>query len=69
MGPEAIFTQVIDVGTAYVFQVELLIQRRLCSIFKCRVGLPDIHEYFWVDGLSTDPREMGHHKEKPLLFH
>ena len=28
-----------------VFWVELLIQRRLCSIFMSGVGLPDIHEY------------------------
>ena len=42
---EAIFSHVIDVGTGYVFLVELLVQRRLCSIFVSRVGLPDIHEY------------------------
>ena len=42
---EAVFTHVIDVGTGYVFRVELLVQRRLCPIFVSRVGLPDIHEY------------------------
>ena len=42
---EALFTHVIDVGTGYVFWVELLVQRRLCPIFVSRVGLPDIQEY------------------------
>ena len=28
-----------------VFWVELLVQRRLCSIFVSGVELPDIHEY------------------------
>ena len=40
-----VFTHVIDVGTSYVFWVELLVQRRLCPIFVSRFGLPDIHEY------------------------
>ena len=42
---EVVFTHVIDVGTCYVFRVELLVQRRLCPIFVSRVGLLDIQEY------------------------
>ena len=59
MGPRGRFTHVIDVRTGYVFQVELLVQRRLCPNFVSRVGLPDIHKYSGVDGLSMDPREWG----------
>ena len=33
------------VETGFVPWVELLVQRRLCSIFMSGVGLPDIHEY------------------------
>ena len=33
------------VGTSFVPWVELLVQRRLWSIFVSGVGLPDIHEY------------------------
>ena len=42
---KAVFTHVIDVGTGYVFWVELLVQRRPCPIFMSRVGLSDIYEY------------------------
>ena len=42
---EAVFTHVINVGTGYVFRVELLVQRGLCPIFETKVGLPDIHEH------------------------
>ena len=43
---EAVFTHVIDVGTSYVFWIELLVQRRLCPIFVRDVGSLDIHECF-----------------------
>ena len=36
---------IVIVGTSYVPWVELLVQRRLCSIFVSGVGLPDIQEY------------------------
>ena len=42
---EVVFTHVIDVGTGYVFRVELLLQRRLHPIFVGWVGLPNIHKY------------------------
>ena len=45
MGSRGRFYSCVDVGTGYVFRVELLVQRRLCPIFVSRVGLPDIHEY------------------------
>ena len=36
---------ILIVGTGYVPWVELPVQRRLCQIFVCGVGLPYIHEY------------------------
>ena len=30
--------------------VELPVQERLCPIFVSLVGLPDIHEFHWVNG-------------------
>ena len=45
-----------------VFWVELPVQRRLCPIFVSGVGLPDYPQVIpRVDGLSTDPWEMGRH--------
>ena len=55
-----------------IFWVELLVQRRLYSIFvklwvpvkgtqKCGIGLPNINK-FSVDGWSTDPRVLGCHR-------
>ena len=64
-------------------RVELPVQRILCPIFiKSRVlkkgtqwsgvGLPDIHEYSAIDGLSTDPRDRGitfqYHSSMLLVF-
>ena len=49
------------VGTSFVPWVELPVQRRLCPIFISGVGLPTSMNISRVDGLSTDPREMGHH--------
>ena len=54
----------VVIGTCwdrFVPWVELLVQRRLCPVFVSSVGLPDIHEYSAVDGLSTDPRVLGRH--------
>ena len=45
------------VGTGYVLRVELLVQRRLCSIFVRDVGSPDIHEYF--RGLTGSQQTPG----------
>ena len=45
------------VGTSYVLRVELLVQRRLCSIFLRDVGSPDIHECF--RGLTGSQRTPG----------
>ena len=50
------------VGTGFVPWVELPVQRSLYPIFMSGVGLPDIHEYSEVDGLSTDTPVLGHHK-------
>ena len=52
MGPSGHFYSHMDpvwslliVGTGFVAWVELLVQMRLCPIFKSGVGLLDIHEY------------------------
>ena len=42
-GPGVVIVNCLGTGCIWV---ELLVQRRLCSIFMSGVGLPDIHEYF-----------------------
>ena len=49
------------VGIGFLPWVELPVQRILCPIFMSGVGLPDIHEYSAVNGLSTDPPVLRRH--------
>ena len=63
LGPKMLFLLLLSmcgpcvvVGTGYVLLVELPVQRRLCPIFVSSDGLPDIHEYSVVDGLSRGMR-------------
>ena len=63
MGPSGHFYSHMDpvwslliVRTGFVPWVELPVQRRLCPIFLSGVGL------------STDPREMGRHKEIKNIY-
>ena len=71
MGPSGHFTRMwtwcgrCKMLGQVVFWVELPVQRRLCPIFMSGVGLPDIQSIPRVDGLSTDPREMGYHRPFP----
>ena len=37
---------IVIVWDMFCIWVELLVQRRLCSIFVSDVGLPEIHEYY-----------------------
>ena len=36
---------IVIVWDRFCISVELLVRRRLCSIFESDVGLPNIHEY------------------------
>ena len=54
------------VRKGFIPWVELPLQRRLCPIFMSGVGLPDIHEYSAVDGLSTGPPGMGRHNSSSM---
>ena len=51
----------VNVGTGCVSWVEFPVQRRFYQIFMSGVGLPNIYEYKWVDGLSTGPPGMWRH--------
>ena len=67
MGPSGHITHVIgyiglyctvwDRICRYCIWVELLVQRRLCSIFVKNIGSPDIHECF--RGLTGSQRTPG----------
>ena len=54
------------VGTGCVPWVEL-VQRRLCPIFVSGVGLTST-SIPQVDGLSTNPRNLGRHMDLDSVF-